>query len=133
MKNRMIPICLTALFLLAACCASPVRAESPPMGGWSEAEMTDEGVLAAAEFAVAVQAESMQAGDSAAPVRLELVKVLRAQQQVVAGVNYRLTLEVRLNGEHQTAEAVVWWQSWREPDPYQLTSWEWQEENRPDQ
>jgi len=38
-------------------------------------------------------------------------------------MNYKLTLEVLVDGKKQTAEALVWWQSWRQPDPYQLSSW----------
>ena len=58
---------------------------------------------------------------------LELVRILSAQEQVVAGMNYRLKLRVKLNGAEKDAEAVVWWQAWREPEPYRLTSWRWEE------
>jgi hypothetical protein len=61
-------------------------------------------------------------------VKLELSKILGAEQQVVAGMNYRLKLRVRVNGNEKQAEAIVWWQSWRKPDPYQLTSWKWNEQ-----
>jgi hypothetical protein len=54
-----------------------------------------------------------------------LVRILGAEQQVVAGLNYRLQLRVTLDGEEKTAEALVWWQAWRKPEPYQLTSWTW--------
>jgi hypothetical protein len=30
-----------------------------------------------------------------------------------------------LDGREKQAEAIVWWQAWRNPDPYQLTSWKW--------
>lgn len=58
-------------------------------------------------------------------VRLELVQIVGAERQVVAGMNYRLTLKVLLNGEARLAEAVVWRQAWRKPRPDQLTSWIW--------
>jgi hypothetical protein len=32
---------------------------------------------------------------------------------------------VKLDDTEKEAEAVVWWQAWRKPDPYQLTSWIW--------
>jgi hypothetical protein len=32
---------------------------------------------------------------------------------------------VKHDGVEKTADAVVWWQAWRKPDPYQLTSWTW--------
>ena len=59
------------------------------------------------------------------PAKLKLVKILNAEQQVVAGMNYRLKLSVQQGDEVKTAEALVWWQAWRKPDPYQLTSWTW--------
>lgn len=60
------------------------------------------------------------------PTKLELVKILGAEEQVVAGMNYRLTLKVTVNGTEKQAEAVVWWQAWRKPAPYELTSWKWE-------
>jgi hypothetical protein len=40
-------------------------------------------------------------------------------------MNYRLRLKVKVNGREKEGEAVVWWQAWRTPQPYQLTSWQW--------
>jgi len=40
-------------------------------------------------------------------------------------LNYRLTLRVTIDAHEKEAEAVVWWQAWRKPDPYQLKSWMW--------
>jgi hypothetical protein len=85
--------------------------------------VTDDQVMSAARFAVDAQQRALSAdGKNAA---LELVSVVAAEQQVVSGVNYRLELRVRHNGAEKTAAAVVWWQAWRKPDPYQLTSWDW--------
>jgi hypothetical protein len=53
------------------------------------------------------------------------VRIVAAEHQVVAGMNYRLQLRVTLDSEEKTAEALVWWQVWRKPEPYQLTSWTW--------
>jgi hypothetical protein len=41
------------------------------------------------------------------PPRLELVQILQAEQQVVAGMNCRLTLKVKVNGKERTAAAVA--------------------------
>ena len=85
--------------------------------------MTDDQVMSAARFAVEAQHKALSAdGENAA---LELVSVLAAEQQVVSGINYRLELRMKHNGAEKTAAAVVWWQAWRKPDPYQLTSWDW--------
>jgi hypothetical protein len=40
-------------------------------------------------------------------------------------MNYRLRIKVKLDGREKDAEAVVWWQAWKRPEPYQLTSWIW--------
>lgn len=88
-------------------------------GGYSEASVKDSGVIRAATFAVSAQAK-------AAPGKtLLLEKIVAAQQQVVAGLNYRLTLRIRENGTSRKAEAIVWWQSWNTAEPYRLTSWTW--------
>ena len=96
-------------------------------GGYSPAVIADKGVVAAAKFAVTAQEKAMQDKDDCASITLKLVKILSAKQQVVAGINYRLDLKVSLNGESKEAEVVVWWQAWRKPDPYRLTSWNWRE------
>ncbi|MFM7138311.1 MAG: cystatin domain-containing protein [Planctomycetota bacterium] len=91
-------------------------------GGWSEVAVTDEGVVAAAAFAVqARQKARRENGDKGT---LSLEKVAAAEQQVVQGMNYRLTLRVLDQGTARTAEAVVWARVWLdEDDRYQLTSW----------
>lgn len=103
-----------------------VNAESPAPGGWEKVAVTDPDLVSAAEFAVAARQHETPASDGGPPARLELVAILSAEQQVVAGMNYRLRLRVKQDETTQDAEAVVWWQAWRKPDAYQLTSWAWQ-------
>jgi hypothetical protein len=67
----------------------------------------------------------MQEEKGAQPSTLILISILGARQQVVAGVDYELTLKVRLNGREREADAVVWSQARRVPDPHELTSWNW--------
>jgi hypothetical protein len=100
----------TLLIAMIALCSC---ATEPKVGGYSKVSVTQPEVKAAAEFAVAAQSEA----------KLELVKVLRAEQQVVAGMNYKLTLSVKDDGKSKTVEAIVWEQPWRKPNRYQLTSW----------
>lgn len=106
-------------FFVVAC-----QTSEPRVGGYTKALTNSKEVIAAATFAVEAQEIAIQekTGEKAA---LELVDIQKAEQQVVAGMNYRLTLKVKLNNEEKTAEAIVWWQSWRQPDPYRLTSWIW--------
>jgi len=94
-------------------------------GSFSAVPVTDEAVIAAAKYAVEAKAKHLQDRKKTEPVQLKLLKLISAQQQVVSGINYKLNLYVSLDGEDKEAEAVVWWQAWRHPDPYQLTSWTW--------
>lgn len=96
--------------------------EAPRPGGYTVAPADSKDVRKAARFAV--EARMKAATNSPA---LSLAKVELAETQVVAGTNYRLVMTVR-EGKEKTgrrAEAVVWWQPWRSPEPYQLTSWSW--------
>jgi len=111
---------LAVLILLVTACPLAGQARQAMPGGYTTAAVTDNNVIRAASFAVRAQEKA-----SGKTTKLELVKILKAKSQVVAGVNYRLTLRVRLNGKEKTAKAVVWWQAWRKPDPYQLRSWSW--------
>jgi hypothetical protein len=96
-------------------------------GGWSDVAATDPGVVAAAAFAVQAQQAAMrESGDQS---KLSLESITRAEQQVVQGANYRLTLRVQTAEEPRTAEAVVWARIWLdEGDRYQLTSWRFVDE-----
>jgi hypothetical protein len=104
------------------------------VGGFAVVSTTKREVKSAAAFAVkaqqtALRKEAVGLDDPKAkpqPIpRLALVRIVAAEHQVVAGMNYRLQLRVTLDGEEKTADALVWWQAWRKPEPYQLTSWTW--------
>ncbi len=99
-------------------------------GSFSDVPVTDKAVIAAAKFAVEAKAKHIQDGKKKESVQLKLLRLLSAEQQVVSGINFKLKLYVSLDGEDKEAEAVVWWQAWRQPDPYQLTSWTWIEKCR---
>ncbi|MFM8470180.1 MAG: cystatin domain-containing protein [Limisphaerales bacterium] len=106
MKNF---LCLLAAALGLAL-VEPGRAQVP--GGFSAAPTTDAWVQAAAKFAV-----------TARDPQLKLLGVEQAQRQVVAGMNYRLTLKVDDGGTNRIADVVVW----RKLDgKHELTSWQWQ-------
>lgn len=120
MKRRGLPVCMAAFVLFAATGPVAGQAQQPRPGGYAGASVTNKEVVAAAAFAI--QAQAKAGGETA---RLELVEILAAERQVVAGMNYRLTLKVKRHGQERTAEAIVWWQAWRKPEPYQLTSWNW--------
>ncbi|MEI6279435.1 MAG: cystatin domain-containing protein [Verrucomicrobiae bacterium] len=107
---------LLALVLVSSTFASDKTAKTnqPALaGGYSPAEIDSE-ARKVAEFAVKAQAKA-----SGSPLRL--VKILKAERQVVAGLNYRLEIEVTDGSNHLKAHAVVW----RKLDgSLALTSWE---------
>lgn len=118
-----LPVCvLCAMFTIVACLAG-----QPITGGFAKGPVSKKEVVEAADFAIKAQKKAMQ-DQSGQTTRLEMVRILEADELVVAGVNYRLKLKVEVNGTEKQAEVVVLWQAWRKPDPYQLTSWKWAEQ-----
>ncbi|MBM3300814.1 MAG: hypothetical protein FJY85_12775, partial [Deltaproteobacteria bacterium] len=112
-KASLIPIGFA--LLLGTACPSP--AAETLCGGYSEASVTNTEVVAAAQFAVkALAAMPEQKPD------ITLVEILSASQQVVAGMNYRLRLKLKVDGKEKEAEVVVWWKL---DGKYQLTSRTW--------
>ena len=121
MQAPPIALALSGLALISCSPSGGLWGQIP--GGFSSSSVTDAGIITAANFAVTAEAAALKA--TGEPARLELVKIKSAKQQVVAGANYVLTLKVMLEGKEKTAQATVWWQAWRKPDPYQLTEWQW--------
>jgi hypothetical protein len=117
----------TAVLVSAVVSPPSVVCAQPIVGGYSTTAVTNKEVRAAAAFAIQAEEKLLREKNEPEPAKLELVEVVQAQQQVVAGMNFRLRLKVKWNGKEKTAEAVVWWQAWRRPEPYQLTSWSWKE------
>lgn len=87
------------------------------VGAYGDVSAQDEQVLKAAAFAVEAQSKVERSS-------IEFQKVLSASSQVVAGMNYRMELQVMHKGQVKTAEAVVYHQAWVKR-PYQLTTWTW--------
>jgi hypothetical protein len=124
MPMRLVFLCLgMALSMLSACTperASPAAPTSPAntaalAGGWSEADPFTPDVQEAARFAVQTFAVQNKA-------RVLYKDVGQARQQVVAGINLELRLQVTLDGVSRTAQATVW----RQPDGrYSLADWRW--------
>jgi hypothetical protein len=97
----------------------------PRAGAYGPASTSSKEVVQAAEFAVAAQQKVIRMTTDDSSARLRLVRIDAAEQQIVAGISYRLRLTVALNDKQKSAQAEVWWQAWRTPDPYQLTGWTW--------
>jgi hypothetical protein len=78
----------------------------PPVGGYTAIDTHDPGVVGAAHFAVFTLNQ-----DPTSPVyRLE--KILSAEAQIVAGVNYRLKLLLTSEDGQEVKELVVFHQAW---------------------
>lgn len=117
--NRVIYVLLAAFLVGVTGCAA-----APLAGGYSKAPVADKDVVAAAEFAVKAHAGPTQKSITRQRAAPRLLKIVAAEQQMVAGTNYRLKLKVEEDGHQKTVVAVVWWQAWRKPNPYELTSWQ---------
>ena len=127
MKKSMISVGIVGLILFAVLPAGNALAQEPPIcGGWFTAAVTDSKVVAAAAFAIKEEEKTLQKNKETLTAKLRLVSILSVEQQVVAGMNYRLKLKVTLDGKEKNAEATVWEQVWNKEAPYKLTGWTWQ-------
>ena len=109
---------VTGIFLACICilvAAGGSVISAPLAGGYSSADATAADVRAAAEFAV-----REQVGRESEPIGL--AGVVQAEKQVVAGLNYRLTLTVVKGKKTLEAKVVVYHAL---DSHYELTSWEW--------
>jgi len=95
--------------------ASPLSGAAPVAGAWAQADAFSPEVQEAARFAVqafAVQNKS----------RVLYKDVTQVRQQVVAGLNFELLLQVTLDGANRSVKAMVW----RQLDgSYRLQAWAW--------
>ncbi len=89
-----------ALLILGANIAAPRAQERPIAGGYGERPTNDRSVTAAAAFAVRERGRQTRR-------RITLLSISSAEAQVVAGVNYRLVLNVREGGEVRSVTTVV--------------------------
>lgn len=106
--HPLIAVLAASLFICAA--FAPILDAQVP-GGFSGVPASDTEALAAVEFAVAAH-----------DAKLTFQGIEKVERQVVAGLNYRLTIKVSENGSVRRAGAVVW----RKLDgTHQLTSWKW--------
>ncbi|MDR3556792.1 MAG: cystatin domain-containing protein [Syntrophobacteraceae bacterium] len=118
---------LASLFFAMLGLAVTLAAQPMPAGGYSAVSANRKDVRSAAAYAIRAETKALQEQKDGRATGLKLVQIITAEKQVVAGMNYRLKLQVKANGKIREAEAVVWWQAWRKPAPYMLTSWKWVE------
>ena len=113
-------VCAVALGLLACSERESLSIPSASMnkalpGGGSPIDPWNEQVQEAARFAVQTYAVGQRS-------RVLYKEVLSAEQQVVAGLNFKLKLQVEHNKTLRTAQITVWRQL---SGQYQLTDWVW--------
>jgi Aspartic acid proteinase inhibitor len=112
------PVFLTALIPVLIGLFAPIGLGQ--VGGYREVAVTDKDAIAAASFAIETQGKKE---------KVALVKIVKAEVQVVAGRNYRINMDVRVDGGVRSAQAIVWAKLDR---TNQLTKWEWKGEVRPE-
>ena len=109
MKNHPLVALLAASLFISIAVAPNLPAQLP--GGFADVPLSDDMALTAAKFAVA-------AHDPA----LTFQSIEKVGRQVVAGLNYRITLKVLDNAKARRADVIVW----RKLDgKHELTSWKW--------
>lgn len=104
-------IALVVAVLMVAAGARHLQAQVT--GGWSKVSVKNKEVVAAARFA---------AKEWAMQEIVKFKRIISARRQVVAGMNYELTLLMKHEKRAQKAVAVVWKKT---DGTYQLVSWEW--------
>ena len=118
---RMLIVCAALGFIFGAATKNfaQTRMKEPMVGGYNSVAATDAQVVGAANFAVKTQAKKQQS-------KIKLVAARRAERQVVAGMNYRLCLQVEVKEKGkktfvpQTVQTIVFLNLKRK---YELTSW----------
>ncbi len=114
MKKQFLYYSLAIIFVCGASAATSRVSAQVMTGAYGDASASTKEVKRAAKFAV--QQRTLRTGNT-----VMLVKVVKAESQVVAGMNYRLVLRVAdRRGQRRTATAVVF-QSLK--NQLSLTSW----------
>jgi len=115
MKNILLMAVVLIAFAAISNHASHVLAQPAQIaGGYGEVSKTDPEVLSVASFAI--KQERRKLGR-----HLSLISIERAEVQVVAGLNYRLCLKVKIKGKTREATAVVYKTL---KQKYSLSSWD---------
>lgn len=84
------------------------------VGGFGNASVSDAQVVSAANFAVKAQAKKMA-------TEFEVVEILRAERQVVQGMNYRICMLVNVEGDEPFMVSAIVYQDLKRN--YSLSSW----------
>lgn len=113
------PVMSAVAILVILGCLQPANGGDMVCGGWSPVQATNTEVIAAAECAIRAQNAKAAASDTNT---VSLVRITSARHQVVAGINFALSIDVRQGKNERPAETIVWH---RLSGEYELTSWRW--------
>lgn len=103
---RLHRVVILALLFLSLSAFSAAQKKEGMVGGWTPIkDLRDRHVAEIAEFAVTEY-------DKQSGSKLELVKVLKGETQVVAGTSYRLVLAAKDGSVTNNYEALVWEKPW---------------------
>ncbi|XP_030519488.1 cysteine proteinase inhibitor 1-like [Rhodamnia argentea] len=106
MRLLILLLAAAAVLLLHVSAAGAAAPRGPLVGGWKPIKnLSDPYVREIAEFAVEAHNDDARTG-------LVLKKVVRGEEQVVSGTNYRLVVEVEDGADTRSFEAVVWDKPW---------------------
>ncbi len=115
MKKKLPMILMSVAINAVMGCMFGLPAQQPPVvGGYREASRAEPDVVSAAKYAI--KKEKRKKG-----VGLSLISIERAETQVVAGINYKLCLRVKIKDKIQSVTTVVYRNL---PQEYSLPSWE---------
>lgn len=106
-------IMITALNNATGVLSGAATQQGPIVGGYAETSNTDPEAVAAARFAIKTERQKLHA-------RLTLLSIKRAEVQVVAGLNYRLCMRVKVKSKTGNVKVVVYKNLKQQ---YSLTSW----------
>ncbi len=118
MKRKLPMLIIAALAITAinnfsgVSCAAKTR-EGQLAGAYSETSNDNPDAVAAARVAIQKERQKLH-------TRISLVSIKRAEVQVVAGLNYRLCMKVKVKGKTRDVTAVVYKNLKLK---YSLTSW----------
>ena len=114
LRIAVIAVTLVMSLPIVPCVVSGAEAQKDQIaGGYSETSNTDPEALAAARFAIKKETQKLH-------VRVLFRSINRAEVQVVAGLNYRLCMTVRIKRKSREVTVVVYKNL---KQKYSLTSW----------
>ncbi len=119
MRQRTVFYSIFFALLLTSCSgvSGTLDGGAPQMvGGYTHADVQSDEIKRAAKEAIALRANTTSQ-------KIVLVQIIEAKTQIVAGVNYALTLKVKVGTKVQTVQCTLWHQAWNKATPYQLTEW----------